>query len=107
MFTATKNQLELTNRHLTILHQVLEKEPIGIVSLSNETGYPQHKVRYSLRILEEDGLIEPTAQGAIITEEAATYIEASATRMDALISKLERLQTETNEELDIVSSSAG
>ena len=46
---------------------VIENEPIGIVKMSNETGYPHHKVRYSLRVLEEENLIEPSSQGAITT----------------------------------------
>lgn len=107
MITNVENQLELADRHFTILHQVFENEPIGIVALSKETGYPEHKVRYSLRILEENGLIEPTHRGAIITERTATFIESSQHRIDELISKLERLKPETDEEPYMGISSVG
>jgi len=42
---------------------------MGIIKLSELTKYPQHMVRYSLRILEQDDLIEPSPQGAVTTEE--------------------------------------
>jgi predicted transcriptional regulator len=32
------------------------------------TGYPQHMIRYSLRILEQERLIEPSSRGAVVTE---------------------------------------
>ena len=42
---------------------------MGIIKLSELTNYPQHMVRYSLRILEQDDLIEPSPQGAVTTGE--------------------------------------
>ena len=52
----------MLERHLQVLRMVIENEPIGIVKMSNETGYPHHKVRYSLRVLEEENLIEPSSR---------------------------------------------
>ena len=60
-------ELELLQRHVEILKAVKDHAPIGIIRLSEITGHPQHKVRYSLRILEQEGLIEPSAQGATVT----------------------------------------
>jgi len=34
----------MLERHLQVLKMVIESEPIGIVKMSNETGYPHHKV---------------------------------------------------------------
>jgi predicted transcriptional regulator len=42
--------------------------------MSNETGYPHHKVRYSLRVLEEENLIDPTSQGAITTDRTEEFV---------------------------------
>lgn len=67
-------ELELLQRHVEILKAVKDHEPIGIIRLSEITGHPQHKVRYSLRILEQEGLIEPSAQGAITTSRIAEFI---------------------------------
>jgi len=67
-------ELELLQRHVEILKAVKDHEPIGIIRLSEITGHPQHKVRYSLRILEQEGLIEPSAQGAVVTARIAEFI---------------------------------
>lgn len=67
-------ELELLQRHVEILKAVKDHEPIGIIRLSEVTGHPQHKVRYSLRILEQEGLIEPSAQGAVVTPRIAEFI---------------------------------
>lgn len=62
-----QHELELLKRHVIVLEKVIESGPIGIMKLSLETGIPDHLVRYSLRILEQQGLIEPSTQGAVAT----------------------------------------
>jgi len=64
-----ETELEILKRHINVLKTLQEKQPMGIIKLSELTKYPQHMVRYSLRILEQDGLIEPSPQGAITTDE--------------------------------------
>ena len=59
MIDRLEKEVDMLERHLQVLKMVIENEPIGIVKMSNETGYPHHKVRYSLRVLEEENLIEP------------------------------------------------
>jgi len=63
-----ETELDILKRHIHVLKTLQESQPMGIIKLSELTGYPQHMVRYSLRILEQDGLIEPSPQGAITTE---------------------------------------
>ena len=63
-----QHELELLKRHVIILKKVKESGPIGIMKLSLETGIPDHLVRYSLRILEQQGLIAPSTQGAVATK---------------------------------------
>lgn len=70
-----EKELNLLQRHVTMLKAVIDYEPIGIIRLSEITGYPQHKVRYSLRILEQEGLVEPSAQGAVSTEKLNTFLD--------------------------------
>ncbi len=67
-------ELELLQRHVEILKAVKDHEPIGIIRLAEITGHPQHKVRYSLRILEQEGLIEPSAHGAVTTARISEFI---------------------------------
>ncbi len=69
-----ETELELLQRHVEILKAVKDHEPIGIIRLSEITGHPQHKVRYSLRILEQESLIEPSAQGAVTTDQLNDFI---------------------------------
>ncbi len=63
-----KNNLDLLNRHITVLKALQKKQPMGISELSEITRYPQHNIRYSLQILEQEGLIEPSVQGVVTTE---------------------------------------
>ena len=62
-----ETELDILKRHIHVLKTLQENQPMGIIKLSELTKYPQHMVRYSLRILEQDGLIEPSPQGAVTT----------------------------------------
>src|SRR4030042_1993968 len=63
-----ETELDILKRHILVLETLKKNEPAGIIKLSELTQHPQHMVRYSLRILEQDGLIEPSPQGAVTTE---------------------------------------
>ena len=66
-----ETELDILKRHVRILQTLKQNEPAGIIKLSELTEHPQHMVRYSLRILEQEGLIEPSPQGAVTTESAS------------------------------------
>ncbi len=70
-----KDEIEILKRHVNVLITLKEKQPMGIIKLSELTGYPQHMVRYSLRILEQDGMIEPSPQGAMTTDDVDETIK--------------------------------
>lgn len=61
-------EVEMMERHVKLIATLREHQPIGIIRLSELLGLSQHKVRYSLRILEQDGLISPSVEGAILTD---------------------------------------
>ena len=61
-------ELDILKRHIHVLKTLQEHQPMGIIKLSEITNYPQHMVRYSLRILEQDGLVEPSPHGAVTTD---------------------------------------
>ncbi|MGC9514373.1 MAG: winged helix-turn-helix transcriptional regulator [Methanocrinis sp.] len=82
-----KRELEMLKRHLVILKYVMENEPIGILKLAEETGIPSHKVRYSLRVLEQEGLIAASAPGAVTTERTETFLED----LDFVIDQLQEM----------------
>ncbi|MGC8514513.1 MAG: transcriptional regulator [Thermoplasmata archaeon] len=54
-------------RHISIIEALRESQPAGIIKLSQITNLPEHKVRYSLRILEKNGVIKPSREGAVLT----------------------------------------
>ncbi|QIO21796.1 winged helix-turn-helix transcriptional regulator [Haloarcula sp. JP-L23] len=86
------NQVEKESRDLAILEVVIEQGPIGIVRLSEETDIPEHKVRYSLRMLEDDELINPTPQGAIPADDIDQRVAAINQGIDDLVDRLEELE---------------
>jgi len=73
LFDQVNRELELAERHLIVLKKVMESGPIGILKLAEETDMPTHKVRYSLRVLEQERLIKPSAHGAVAGEEVEEF----------------------------------
>lgn len=67
-------ELDLLQRHMTMLKAIIENEPVGIIRLSEMLDCPQHKVRYSLRILEQEGLIKPSLEGAMTTDKINDFL---------------------------------
>ena len=88
MVERLENQIEKERRDARILRTVIEYGPIGIVRLADETGLPEHKVRYSLRMLEEDGLVEPTPDGAVPGDDIGGRIEGINGGLEGLIDRL-------------------
>ncbi len=85
-------ELEMLERHLLILKHVIREEPIGIMKLAETTGLPKHKVRYSLRVLEHEGLIGPSMHGAITTEKTKQFVQALGDRIESLVKKVEEIK---------------
>jgi predicted transcriptional regulator len=92
MIDRLEKEVDMLERHLQVLRMVIENEPIGIVKMSNETGYPHHKVRYSLRVLEEENLIEPSSQGAITTERTEEFVNELDEKLDEISDKLDEMK---------------
>ncbi len=89
-----RKEVELLTRHVQLLHEVKRHGPIGIVRLSAATGMPQHKVRYSLRILQEEGYIEPTTRGAAPTEKTDHFLDHVTDILEGATERLTQLKTE-------------
>lgn len=85
-------ELEMLKRHLIILKCVVENEPIGILKLADSTRIPAHKVRYSLRVLEQEGLIAASAPGAVTTDATAPFIAALDGMIDELVKRTSDLK---------------
>jgi predicted transcriptional regulator len=87
-----KYELDLLKRHVKMLKLINEHKPIGIIKLSNLSKHPQHKVRYSLRMLEQEGLIMPSPDGAVPTDKVQEYLpilKETLGSMKAVIDEIE------------------
>ncbi|AUV81472.1 MULTISPECIES: hypothetical protein [Salinigranum] len=100
MIDRLEKEVDMLERHLQVLKMVIDNEPIGIVKMSNETGYPHHKVRYSLRVLEEENLIEPSSQGAITTERTEEFVDELDEKLDDIVQKLQSMKIEDAAEIE-------
>jgi predicted transcriptional regulator len=92
MIDRLEKEVDMLLRHFDVLRMVLENEPIGIVKMSNGTGYPHHKIRYSLRVLEEESLIEPTSQGATTTGQANEFVAELDDNVENISDELEDMK---------------
>jgi predicted transcriptional regulator len=99
MIDRLEKEADMLRRHLEVLGMVIDSEPIGIVKMSNETGYAHHKIRYSLRVLEEESLIEPSSQGAITTDQTSPFVDDLDERIDAVSNKLDDMKIGNTSEM--------
>jgi predicted transcriptional regulator len=86
-----EEELELLARNVDILEKLAKSPPIGIIRLSEALELPIHKTRYSLHLLEREGVIQPSADGAVVTDRAVEFwssLNRSLDRMTELIQHL-------------------
>ncbi len=91
------DDLKLLQRHVLMLRAVSENEPIGIIKLATQLKLPQHKVRYSLRLLEKDGIIDATQTGARTTNKTQKFLRDLKKDMDILNKTIKELQKSLKE----------
>jgi len=86
-----EEELDLLARNVDILEKLSKSPPTGIIRLSEALHLPIHKTRYSLHLLEREGVIQPSADGAVVTEKAQEFwasLNRSLDRMAAVIQHL-------------------
>ncbi len=88
------DELELLERHIHMLKVTKENQPVGIIRLSEILDIPKHKVRYSLRLLEKEGLISPSTEGARFTDKYDSYMNDVSAKLDDIVEMVERLKKE-------------
>lgn len=93
LLNTTASEIKVLERHLEVLKTVQDNAPVGIIKLSRLTGHPQHAVRYSLRILEKEGLIIPSGSGAVPTEDVPETLGTLDEALDDLSTTLTDLKT--------------
>ncbi len=98
MFSGTFEEMDLIERHILMLKATKENQPVGIIRLSELLGIPKHKVRYSLRLLERDGLITATQEGAVVTDRYDEFMEKLSARLDDIVDRINEIRDEVTEE---------
>jgi predicted transcriptional regulator len=86
-----EEELELLARNVDILEKLAKSPPTGIIRLSEALRLPIHKTRYSLHLLEREGVIQPSADGAVVTDRSREFwrsLNRSLDRMSELIQHL-------------------
>ncbi|RXE57408.1 hypothetical protein ABH15_00760 [Methanoculleus taiwanensis] len=99
MLEKLKSEIELVTRHLQVIRAVAEHQPIGIMKLSDILDLPYHRVRYSLRILEQEGYLRASPAGAVATPRAEELIRALDGQVDELIGLLQTLKEDNSRNL--------
>lgn len=94
LFSGTMSEMDLVERHIMLLKATKKYQPVGIIRLSDITGIPKHKVRYSLRLLERDGLIEATPDGATVTDRYDEFMNEVSERLDGIQSRAEEIRSQ-------------
>jgi len=90
--SVAEKELDLLSRHIEVLQTVRDNGPIGIIKLSKITGQPQHVIRYSLRTLEKGGVIKPSSQGAVVTENLHDTLGTLESTLDNIITTMGKLK---------------
>lgn len=92
MIERLARQLRKEERDLLVLEAVLSQHPIDVPAIADVTGIDEHKTRYSIRMLEEGGLVDPTPDGAVPTEDIARHVDEINAGLDSLADRVENLK---------------
>ena len=92
MIERLARQLRKEERDLLVLETVLSHHPIGIERIAEVTDINEHKTRYSLRMLEDDDLVESTPEGAVPAADIAARLEGINQGLDGLMQRLNELK---------------
>lgn len=88
---ALNEDLELLTRHISILRTVKANQPIGLIRLSEMTEIPKHRVRYSLKMMEQQGIIVATSEGATVSDGYDAFMKKVAESVKSLEKKVNEL----------------
>lgn len=92
MLDKMKDEIELLSRHLDVARAVAEHQPIGIMKLSELLDLPSHRIRYSLHVLEQEGYIRASPEGAVATPRTLELFEDLNESIDTIVHLLESMK---------------
>ncbi|BDC35670.1 MAG: hypothetical protein EF806_05485 [Candidatus Methanoliparum thermophilum] len=85
-------EIEIIDRHIKVLKEIIVSEPIGIKRLSKNLGLSFYMTRYSLSVLEKKGLIKPSPSGAITTEKTKVFMQEVGEDLDKVIEEIQSIR---------------
>ena len=94
MTSGAHKEIELIERHIKMLYATKMNQPVGIIRLSEILDLPRHKVRYSLRMLEKDGVIIATPEGAVVSDNYEAFMKEMNEYLTNLIKRIEEVQSQ-------------
>jgi predicted transcriptional regulator len=92
-----EEELVLLARNVDILERLSQSPPIGIIRLSEALRLPIHKTRYSLHLLEREGVIQPSADGAVVTDRAREFWATLNRSLESMTTVIQRLKARAAE----------
>ena len=92
-----EEEINLLARNVEILEKLSKSPPIGIIRLSEALHLPIHKTRYSLHLLEREGVIQPSADGAVVTDKAQEFWANLSSSLDRMTQVIQRLKARAAE----------
>jgi predicted transcriptional regulator len=92
-----EEEVNLLARNVEILEKLSKSPPIGIIRLSEALHLPIHKTRYSLHLLEREGVIQPSADGAVVTDKAKEFWSNLSSSLDRIAEVLQQLKARATE----------
>jgi predicted transcriptional regulator len=85
-------ELDLLGRNVEILQRLSSHTPLGIIRLGEAMRLPIHKVRYSLHLLEREGVIQPSSNGAVVTDRSGEFWESLDKDLDRMSESIQQLR---------------
>ncbi|WP_049971449.1 hypothetical protein [Haladaptatus cibarius] len=93
MLESLQDEVELVARTVEILQRIRAEEPVGLRHASTVTGLPEHRVRTSFQMLENEGLIQPTGDGAVTTDRTEPFLDKFDAEVESVRANVEELDT--------------
>jgi predicted transcriptional regulator len=97
LVTRIEEELDLLARNVDILEKLTKSPPTGIIRLSEALHLPIHKTRYSLHLLEREGVIQPSSDGAVVTDKAQEFWASLNESLDRMAAVVQHLKTRAAE----------
>jgi predicted transcriptional regulator len=96
MLDRVKDEVALLDRHLEVLRTVMAHQPIGIMRLAELMDLPYHRIRYSLRVLEQMGYIRASPEGAMVMKKADRLLSTLDDQLKEIVERIEEIRRENS-----------